>query len=257
MMWFLLVILVAAVAVVGVIVIEKRRTAQLRQRFGPEYELALEKHGARRAAETDLRHRLERRRNAEVRELSPKERDRLCARWREVQVSFVDDPQASVAAAAGLVERVMVVRGYLSDGTSDRRDGAVDHGAADHGAADGEVARREDEDRVIGDGRVDRRGLDGARPDADDRGFGEGTGDGRADDGPPDRYELVTVDHPILVGRFRSAPRVGTGSDGLGDAPAMSADELRGLFLQHNELFEALVGGSPTSRSHEVEEVRS
>ncbi|HEX5946217.1 MAG TPA: hypothetical protein VFY82_08070 [Acidimicrobiales bacterium] len=197
-MWFLLVVLVAAVVAIGIVVMDKRRTDELRRRFGPEYERAVEQHGARRAAESDLRRRLERRRSAEVRDLSPKVRERLCARWRVVQTGFVDDPQASVAEAARLVEQAMTARGYLADGSD-----------------------------------TDRYELD------------------------TDRYELVAVDHPVMVDRFRSAPRVGTGSDGLGDAPALSADELRALFLQHNELFEALVGDSGTLRSARPEEVRS
>ena len=191
MMWFLLVFLVAAVVAIGIVVMEKRRTDDLRRRFGPEYDRAVEQHGARRAAESDLRRRLERRRSAEVRDLSPRARERLCARWRVVQTGFVDDPQASVAEAARLVEQAMAERGYVDD------------------------------------------------------------------DSDTDRYELVAVDHPVMVERFRSAPRVGTGTDGLGDAPALSADELRGLFLQHNELFEALVGDSGTLRSTRPEEVRS
>ena len=191
MMWLLLEFLVAAVVAIGIVVMEKRRTDDLRRRFGPEYDRAVEQHGARRAAESDLRRRLERRRSAEVRDLSPRARERLCARWRVVQTGFVDDPQASVAEAARLVEQAMAERGYVDD------------------------------------------------------------------DSDTDRYELVAVDHPVMVERFRSAPRVGTGTDGLGDAPALSADELRGLFLQHNELFEALVGDSGTLRSTRPEEVRS
>jgi hypothetical protein len=237
MMWFLLVVLVAAVVVIGIVVMERRRTMALRERFGPEYERAVEQHGARRAAESDLRGRLERRRSAEVRELSPKVRERLCARWRVVQTGFVDDPQASVAEAARLVDQVMVERGYLGDGSVGHRDvDDVDHRDVDDG----------DGDRDVDDGDGDRA-VDRDQPLDGDRG----------DSGDTDRYELVAVDHPVLVERFRSASRVGTGADGLGDAPALSADELRVLFLQHNELFEALVGDSGTPRSPRLEEARS
>ena len=220
MMWFLLIVLVAAVVAIGIVVMEKRRTEALRRRFGPEYDRAVEQHGARRAAESDLRRRLERRRAAEVRDLPPKVHERLCARWRVVQTGFVDDPQASVAEAARLVEEAMAERGYLDDRS---------------------------EVRDAGDGSVGSRATGRERPSDGDR----------ADRSDTDRYELVAVDHPVLVERFRSAPRVGTGADGLGDAPALSADELRALFLQHDEQFEALVGGADTRRSARPEEVRS
>lgn len=265
MMWFLLVVLVAAVVVIGIVVMEKRRTEELRRRFGPEYERAVEQHGARRAAESDLRRRLERRRSAEVRDLSPKVRERLCARWRVVQTGFVDDPQASVAEAARLVEQAMAERGYLGDGGGER--GHLGDRSEVPGGGDRSVVRRDSDD----DGRVaaiddDRAGAidDGDRVPGRDRSLDDGAlgrdrspdGD-RADRSDSDRYELVAVDHPVLVERFRSAPRVGTGAEGVGDAPALSADDLRVLFLQHNELFEALVGGSGTLRSTHSEEVRS
>jgi hypothetical protein len=250
MMWFLLVILVAAVVALGIVVIDRRRTAELRQHFGPEYERAVDEHGARRAAESDLRRRLERRRDAEVRDLSPEARERLCARWRVVQAGFVDDPQASVAEAAGLVEEAMAERGYLRDGARERRDGVAGDGVAV--ADDGDGARPGDGVGAHdGTGAFDGdRADDGDRPPHDDR-----VGPGEPD--RHDRYELVAVDHPVLVERFRSAPHVGAGGDGLGDAPALTADELRALFLQHHELFEALVGDSRAPRASRLEEARS
>ena len=230
MTWILLVILVAALVAIGFVVIDRRRSAELQQQFGPEYERAVEQHG-RRAAESDLRRRLARRRSADVRELSGEARERLVARWRVVQTGFVDDPQASVAEAAGLVEQAMAERGYLGGAADGRRHGLV---------ADGDTVRGVDADRAV-DG--DRR--------FDDDGVGDDDGDGARD-----RYELVAVDHPVLVERFRSAPPVGTAGGDLDDAPAMSADELRSLFLQHQELFEALVDPR-TSRTSHLEEARS
>ena len=228
MMWFLLVILVAAAVAIGIVMIDRRRSAELRQRFGPEYERAVEQHGERRAAEADLRRRLDRRRSSDVRELEPEERERLTARWQVVQAGFVDDPQGSVAEAARLVDEAMAERGYLSGGP----DGRTDVGA------DGDL-----------DGRD--RDLDGRDFDLDGRDVDGRDLDG---DGVPDRYELVAVDHPTLVERFRTAPRVGTDLDG---APALSADDLRVLFLQHHELFEALVEDHDTSHSSRREVARS
>ena len=217
MMWLMLVILVAAVVAIGLVMIDRRRSSDLRQQFGPEYERAVEEHGNRRAAESALRERLDRRRSFDVQDLPPQDRERLAARWRVVQAGFVDDPQGSVAEAARLVEEAMAARGYLSDVRADASGGTID-----------------------GDGAVDAEAVDG------------GSVDGRGD-----RYDLVAVDHPMMVERFRTAPRVGAGTDGVDTAPALSADDLRTLFLQHHELFEALVGHARTSRSRPVEVARS
>ena len=221
MTWLMLVILVAAVVAIGIVMIDRRRSADLRQQFGPEYERAVEQHGDRRAAESALRERLDRRRSSDVHELPPQDRERLAARWRVVQAGFVDDPQGSVAEAARLVEEAMAARGYLSDVRADASGGTID--------GDGD-----------GDGAVDAEAVDG-----------------RSVDGRGDRYDLVAVDHPMMVERFRTAPRVGAGTDGVDAAPALSADDLRTLFLQHHELFEALLGDARTSRSPAVEVARS
>lgn len=217
MTWLMLVILVAAVVAIGIVMIDRRRSADLRQQFGPEYERAVEQHGDRRAAESALRERLDRRRSSDVHDLPPEDRERLAARWRVVQTGFVDDPQGSVAEAARLVEEAMAARGYLIDARADASDGAIH-----------------------GDGAVDAEAVDAG-----------------AVDGRGDRYDLVAVDHPMLVERFRTAPRVGAGTDGVDAAPALSADDLRTLFLQHHELFEALLGDARTSRSPAVEVARS
>jgi hypothetical protein len=217
MTWLMLVILAAAVVAIGIMMIDRRRSRDLRQQFGPEYERAVEEHGNRRAAESALRERLDRRRSSDVHDLPPHDRERLAARWRVVQTGFVDDPQGSVAEAARLVDEAMAARGYLSDARADASDGLGD--------ADGAV-----DDEAVDAGAVDGRG---------------------------DRYDLVAVDHPMLVERFRNAPRVGAGTDGVGSAPALSADDLRTLFLQHHELFEALLGDTRTSRSPAVEVARS
>ena len=228
MIWLLLVILVAAAVVIGIVMMERRRSAELRQRFGPEYERAVEQHGARRAAEADLRRRLDRRRSTDVRELEPGERERFTARWQAVQAGFVDDPQGSVAEAARLIDDVLVERGYLR--------GRLHDGAADIDGAglDGRDVDRDDDDRDVDDRDVVDRDGDGR--DVGGRGHADRDGDGVAD-----RYELVAVDHPALVERLRNAPRVGSDGDGVDGAPALSADDLRVLFLQHQEMFEALV----------------
>lgn len=131
MMWLMLVVLAAVVIAVGLFVIDKRRSTQLRARFGPEYERAVDRHGDRRAAEAELRGRLARRRATDLRELTPEDRDRYAERWQRVQAAFVDDPRRAVGEAAALVEQAMAERGYLPAGTDD--DGDRDRDGDDDG----------------------------------------------------------------------------------------------------------------------------
>jgi hypothetical protein len=128
MTWLIVVLAIVAVVAIGVVVVEKRRSALLRDRFGPEYERALERHGDRRAAESDLRARLKRRREVDLRDLTVESRERYTTRWRRVQAAFVDDPRGSVHEAAALVEQVLAERRYLvTDASSGAdHDGDVD-----------------------------------------------------------------------------------------------------------------------------------
>jgi hypothetical protein len=128
MTWLIVVLAVVAVVAIGIVVVEKRRSALLRDRFGPEYERALDRHGDRRAAESDLRARLKRRREVDLRDLTVESRERYTSRWRLVQAAFVDDPRGSVHEAGALVEQVMAERGYLvTDADADHDgDGVVD-----------------------------------------------------------------------------------------------------------------------------------
>jgi hypothetical protein len=159
MKWLIFALLVVALVAIGLVIVDKRRSARLRQRFGPEYERALDRHGDRRAAESDLRTRLERRQEVELRDLTAEDRDRYAARWRVVQAAFVDDPRESVVEAAALVEQVLAERGYLTSGADGTdadhdRDGSDDRYAlvaVDHPA----LVERYRTARSVGDGHAD------------------------------------------------------------------------------------------------------
>jgi hypothetical protein len=126
-------ILIAAVAVIivaGVVVaaLRQRRTATLQQRFGPEYDRAVQQRGSRRKAEAELGSRVERREGLEIRSLSPAARDRYLESWTQVQSQFVDNPAGAVTAADQLVASVMNERGYPMDDFEARAgDISVDH----------------------------------------------------------------------------------------------------------------------------------
>ena len=112
--WVWILVVIAAVVVVAFIVMaaRQRRTAALRQRFGPEYDRAVEAGEGRRGAEADLRDRERQRAQLDLRPLSEGVRVRFAQEWQEVQERFVDQPSEAVVAADGLVYRVMEARGY-------------------------------------------------------------------------------------------------------------------------------------------------
>jgi hypothetical protein len=125
------IVLILIVAVVlGIVLARRRRSAQLQEHFGPEYERSVsEASGDRRAAESALSERQQRRQQFDVRDLDPEERSRFRESWNEIQRGFVDDPKQSLHSADLFVAEIMRARGYPADDDFDRRadDLSVDH----------------------------------------------------------------------------------------------------------------------------------
>ena len=110
--------------------IRKRRTssAEIRQRFGPEYERAVRTHGSERRAEAKLADREKRVEMLKIRELDPAERERFSGQWVSLQSRFVDYPKGAVTEAAELVSSLMQARGYpVADLDQRAADISVDH----------------------------------------------------------------------------------------------------------------------------------
>jgi hypothetical protein len=114
-MTWLIIVAIVVVLVVGAIAYLQRRSAALRDRFGPEYERLIEENGDRRAVEAELRERAKRHDELELHPLSAEARERYAGHWQLVQASFVDDPAHTVADADALVAHVMRERGYPVD----------------------------------------------------------------------------------------------------------------------------------------------
>jgi hypothetical protein len=110
--WIVVVIVVVAVVALAAVGARKRRTALLRDRFGPEYDRAVENSDDRRAAEAGLRDRERQRAQFNVEPLPEADRVRFAAEWRDLQERFVDQPAPAAAAADALITRVMEARGY-------------------------------------------------------------------------------------------------------------------------------------------------
>jgi hypothetical protein len=127
----LLVVLVVLALAAAALVARARRAKQrehLQDRFGPEYERAVEEHGDRRAAEKHLADTAHRRDTLDIRALEPAERRRYVEQWIDVQAAFVDRPAGATRDADRLVQAVMRDRGYPVDDFETRADMV----AADH-----------------------------------------------------------------------------------------------------------------------------
>src|SRR3954447_26736754 len=104
MVFVILVIVLIALVVVGLLVAKQRRSQQLQEGFGPEYDRTVEERGGdRREAEAELRERRQRRDQFEIRALEPDARDRYAERGRGAQRRFVDEPGPAVGEADALV----------------------------------------------------------------------------------------------------------------------------------------------------------
>jgi hypothetical protein len=119
----------AAIAIVAVwFYMQKRRSTELKGRFGPEYEAAVHRHGDPKKAELELERRVKRVKRFEIRPLSERHRSEFLESWRRNQARFVDDPGAAVAEADNLVCDVMNTRGYPMGEFENRADDlSVDH----------------------------------------------------------------------------------------------------------------------------------
>jgi predicted nucleic acid-binding protein len=123
-----LIAVVALLAVVGWLAGERRRSTQLKERFGPEYDRTVASTGERKEAETELERRRRRVDQLRIRPLDDNERDRFTAMWRVVQTRFVDEPAEAVHDADLLIGKVMAARGYpVADFEQRAADVSVNH----------------------------------------------------------------------------------------------------------------------------------
>src|SRR5437868_6274464 len=112
--WVWGVILLAVLVAVGLIawlMTSRRRTQQLRARFGPEYERAVNERDSKRHAESELEARRARRDRLDIRPLAAGADRRYATSWQAVQSRFLDAPTQALAEADVLVAQLMRERG--------------------------------------------------------------------------------------------------------------------------------------------------
>jgi hypothetical protein len=124
------VLIVAVVAVIAWSQAQRKRkqSAELRQRFGPEYDRTVNELGSRGKAEAELEARQRRVARLDIVPLTVGEASRFQQAWTTVQARFVDDPKAAVIQADHLVYELMAKRGYpMGDFEARAADISVDY----------------------------------------------------------------------------------------------------------------------------------
>lgn len=122
--------IIVLIALVGIalIIIGQRRTRELREKFGPEYDHAVKSIRDRNKAEAELHKREERVQKLNIRPLTAADRTRFEQSWLAAQSRFVDDPRGAIGEADRLVGDVMRIRGYpVADFDQRAADVSVDH----------------------------------------------------------------------------------------------------------------------------------
>jgi FtsZ-interacting cell division protein ZipA len=123
-----IVVVIVLLALLAFFAGRQRRSRQLKDRFGPEYDRTVERAGDQRAAESELLDRAERRQQLDIVPLDPEARTRYLEAWRNTQAQFVDAPAEATREADRLITSVMRDRGYPVDDFEQRAaDISVDH----------------------------------------------------------------------------------------------------------------------------------
>jgi hypothetical protein len=127
----IIVAVVVVLALLGVgafLIMRKRRSQMLRERFGPEYDRVVKEEGNTYRGERVLDFRAKRLEKLNIKPLSPSARAEFSTRWANLQPQFVDDPKGSVSRADELVMEIMRARGYpVGDFEQRAADVSVDH----------------------------------------------------------------------------------------------------------------------------------
>jgi uncharacterized protein YneF (UPF0154 family) len=112
----IIIIVVVVVVIVGVILglvfSRRKRSDQLQEKFGPEYDRTVQTMGGEKKAQTELNERQKYVEALDIRPLSVSERDRYLAEWTAVQSQFVDEPGQAIVDADRLIMEVLQIRGY-------------------------------------------------------------------------------------------------------------------------------------------------
>lgn len=105
-------ILVIMGAILGPTFARRKRSERFQNKFGAEYDRAVESAGSEKKAQTELDGRKKHVDTLNIRPLSVSERDIYQADWTAVQAKFVDQPGQATVDADRLIMEVMQRRDY-------------------------------------------------------------------------------------------------------------------------------------------------
>ena len=114
-LWIWMAVGVLALIVVASLVARasrRSRTAELRDKFGAEYDHVVQETGKRKQAEQELLARVDEVKKYDIRPLTLGERDRFRSDWTRIEQRFIERPTTAVVEADELVADMMRVRGY-------------------------------------------------------------------------------------------------------------------------------------------------
>ena len=113
---YYIIIVVAVLVIAGLILApifaRRRRSQNLRNKFGSEYDHTVEVAGDEKKAEAELKEREKRVKSLNILPLSASDRERYLVDWADVQSKFVDEPGQAILDADRLIMEVMQLRAY-------------------------------------------------------------------------------------------------------------------------------------------------
>ncbi|MBW6473310.1 MAG: hypothetical protein K0B14_09325 [Anaerolineaceae bacterium] len=111
-----IVIVIVVVVVIGIILglifSRRKKTEQLQNKFGTEYDHTVDQIGDEKKAQKELEDRQKHVESLKIRPLSVVERERYLADWAAVQSKFVDQPGEAIVDADHMIMEVMQLRNY-------------------------------------------------------------------------------------------------------------------------------------------------
>src|ERR1700678_1597439 len=96
---FIVIGVVVLIVIAALLAMRNRKSAQLKEHFGPEYNRVAQEQGDARHAEAVLSQREKRGEKLSIHPLPGLQRQRYSQEWTAVQRRFVDDPSAAVTEA--------------------------------------------------------------------------------------------------------------------------------------------------------------